>query len=148
IARAAERWLLPAVALIALACHLPVLDRGFALFDEGYFLALADDVNRGRVIYRDTYLDAPLPGAIYLMAAWLRFVGGPVWHSRLFVLVIAVLLIVLAPRIGRELLPLGWTAALAVLLVCYRFWAFPHWQLAHYASTAVFFVTVGVALTA
>jgi hypothetical protein len=40
-------------------------------------------VNRGKLLYRDVYVDAPLPGAFYAMAAWSRLAGTSVWSVRL-----------------------------------------------------------------
>ena len=41
-----------AVVLVAVAFQWPIHDRWLALLDEGYVLSIADDINRGRVLYR------------------------------------------------------------------------------------------------
>jgi hypothetical protein len=51
------------VALVAVLAFLPIAYRWFSLLDEGYVLAIADQVNRGRILYRDIWIDNPFPGA-------------------------------------------------------------------------------------
>src|SRR5262249_10334638 len=65
-----EKLLTLGVAAAALAVQLPIYDRGFSLLDEGYLLTLAGEIARGKLLYRDVYVDNPLPGAFYLLAAW------------------------------------------------------------------------------
>src|SRR5207247_483751 len=80
--RRREALLTAGVGLAAVAIQLPIFDRWLALLDEGYLLELADEVNRGKLLYRDVYVDAPLPGAVYAMAAWFRGAGTSVWSAR------------------------------------------------------------------
>src|SRR6266480_4765410 len=87
--RRREALLTASVGLAAVAIQLPIFDRWLALLDEGYLLELADEVNRGKLLYRDVYVDAPLPGAFYAMAAWFRVAGTSIWSARL--LAVAVL---------------------------------------------------------
>src|SRR5207247_1226927 len=79
--RRREALLTAGVGLAAVAIQLPIFDRWLALLDEGYLLELADEVNRGKLLYRDVYVDAPLPGAFYAMAAWFRVAGTSIWIS-------------------------------------------------------------------
>src|SRR2546425_10837319 len=72
-----------AVALAAVAIQLPIYDRHLALLDEGYLLALAEEIARGKLLYRDVYVDNPFPGAFYLVAAWLGAAGAAIWAPRL-----------------------------------------------------------------
>ena len=51
------------VALAAVAIQLPIYDRHLALLDEGYLLALAEEIARGKLLYRDVYVDNPFPCA-------------------------------------------------------------------------------------
>jgi hypothetical protein len=76
--RARELGLTLAVAGATLLVQLPIFDRGIFLLDEGYMLQLADAINRGKVLYRDVNVDAPFPGAFYLLAAWFRLAGTSV----------------------------------------------------------------------
>jgi hypothetical protein len=135
-----------AVALAAVVVQLPIYDRWISLLDEGYLLALADDINRGRVLYRDVYVDAPFPGAFYLLAAWFRLAGTSVWSSRILELVVFALFAALVVGIARTVVSRGWAAGLAIVLLCYRLWAFPHWHVLSYSSLASTALAAGVAL--
>jgi len=115
-----ERLLLVAVALGAVAIQLPIFAHWLSLLDEGYLLAIADDVNRGKVLYRDVYVDAPFPGAFHILAAWFRIAGTSVFASRLLMLAAFTIFAVLVYAIGRRVLSRGWSLALVVLLFCYR----------------------------
>src|SRR5713101_1371065 len=105
--RSGEALLTLGVGLAALAVQLPIYDRWLSLLDEGYILALADEVNRGKLLYRDVYVDAPLPGAFYLVAAWFRVAGTSIWSSRLLAVALFALLAMLLFRVGRAVLPRG-----------------------------------------
>src|SRR6266581_9620310 len=65
---------------------LPIHDRWLGLLDEGYVLAIADEVNRGRALYRDIWIDNPFPGAFTLLALWFRLAGTSIASSRLLTL--------------------------------------------------------------
>jgi len=141
-----ERGLMLGTGLLALAVQAPIFDRWLSLLDEGYLLAIADAINRGKLLYRDVYVDAPFPGAFYLLAAWFRLFGTSVWTSRLLVVAAFTLLAVLTVRIGRELVSRRAALALIVLVLCYRIWAFPHWHIVSYSSTSATFLAAAVAL--
>jgi hypothetical protein len=131
-------WLLPLLAVLAaVAIQLPIYDRWFGLLDEGYMLALADDIRRGQMLYRDVYVDAPFPGAFYLLAGWFGVFGTSVWTARLLAVVLFAIFVGVNVRIAALLLPRLGAAAVAVLFLCYRVWAFPHWQIYSYSSLAV-----------
>jgi hypothetical protein len=130
----------------ALAIQLPIFDRWLVVLDEGYVLQLADEINRGKVLYRDVYVDAPFPGAFYLLAAWFRVAGTSIWASRLLMVAAFTVTAVCLHLIARRVLGRAESVALAVLVVCYRIWAFPHWHIVSYSSLAVTFLTAGVAL--
>jgi dolichyl-phosphate-mannose-protein mannosyltransferase len=141
-----ELLLYLAVGLAALAVQLPIAAHWLSLLDEGYLLAIADDVNRGQLLYRDVYVDAPFPGAFYLLAGWFRVAGTSILASRvLMVLTYAVFTLVMY-GIGRRVLSRGWALGLVVLLLGYRIWAFPHWHVVHYSSLSATFLTLGVVL--
>ena len=141
-----EGLLLLAVGLGAVAIQLPIFTHWLSLLDEGYLLALADDVNRGKILYRDVYVDAPFPGAFHVLAAWFRVAGTSVFASRALMVGVFALFTVLAYAIGRRLLSRGWALALVALLYCYRIWAFPHWHIVSYSSLAATLLTAAVAL--
>ncbi len=136
-----DTWLAFGVVLVAVAVQWPIHDRWLALLDEGYILSIADDVNRGKVLYRDVTVDAPLPAAFHLLAAWFRLVGASVANSRLLAVGGFAAYVGLLFRISREFLPRGRALALVAVLLCYRIWAFPHWHVFSYSLTAATLLT-------
>jgi len=141
-----DLWLTIAVALATVVFQWPIHDRWLALLDEGYILSIADDINRGRVLYRDVTVDAPFPGAFYFLAWWFRLTGSSVESSRVLAVVGFAVYNAALFRIARELLPRLWALAFVVLLLCYRVWAFPHWHIYSYSLMAAMLVTVAAAL--
>ena len=129
-------WLTCAVALAAIAIQLPIFDRWFALLDEGYILQIADDVNRGNVLYRDVNVDAPFPGAFYLLAWWFRIAGTSVLSSRVLAVAGFAVFATATFRIARALLSRPWALGVLAMVLCYRVWAFPHWQIYSYSMVA------------
>jgi hypothetical protein len=111
---------------------------------RGYIVA--DDINRGKVLYRDIYIDAPFPGAFYLLAGWFRLIGPSIWASRLPVIAAFTILVICVTRIASVVLPRAGALAIAVVIVCYRVWAFPHWQVYNYSPIAAASLTVAVVL--
>lgn len=141
-------WLTLAVALAAVVIQLPIFDRWFALLDEGYILQIADDVNRGAVLYRDVNVDAPFPGAFYLLAWWFRLAGSSILSSRVLAVAGFAVFAAASFRIARSLLSRPWALGVLALLFCYRVWAFPHWHIYSYSLVSATLVAVAVALIA
>ena len=141
-----DLWLTLAVVLVTVAFQWPIHDRWLALLDEGYILSIADDINRGRLLYRDVTVDAPFPGAFYLLAWWFRLTGPSVESSRILAVGGFAIYTGAVFRIVRELLPRLWALAFVVLLLCYRIWAFPHWHIYSYSLMAATLVTLAAAL--
>jgi hypothetical protein len=142
----ANRLLPVAVGVLAFVAQLAIFDRWFGLLDEGYVLAIADDINRGHVLYRDVYVDAPFPGAFYLLAAWFRLLGPSIRASRWLMVAAFALFAALVTRIGQELLPPAGVIALGAVVLAYRVWAFPHWHVYSYSTVAATALTAAVAL--
>lgn len=146
ISRPGETWLSVAVFLSALAFQLPLRTRWLALLDEGYILAIADDINRGQILYRDVTIDAPFPLAFYLLAIWFRLtetsIASSRWLATFFFAGYATALF----RVSRAVLPLRWALGFAVLVLCYRVWAFPHWQIYSYSMVAATLAVLAGAL--
>src|SRR4029453_4184334 len=94
----------------------------------------------------DIYIDAPFPGAFYLLAGWFRLLGPSIWASRLIVVAAFTVLVVCFTRIASVLLPRAGALAVAAVLVCYRVWAFPHWQVYNYSPMAAATLTAAVML--
>jgi len=103
-------------------------------------------VNRGKLLYRDVYVDAPFPGAFYLLAGWFRVAGTSILASRVLMVLAYAVFTVVVYGIARRVLSRGWAVGLVVLLLAYRIWAFPHWHVVHYSSLSATFLTLGVAL--
>jgi len=140
-------WSAPiAMAIVAVVAQLFIYDRWFGLLDEGYMLSLAEDIRRGSVLYRDVYVDNPLPASFYLLAGWFSIVGASVWASRVLAVALFALTVGCAVRIATTVLPRLGVLAVAILLLVYRIWAFPHWQLYSYSSVAVAMITAATAV--
>ncbi|HUE29886.1 MAG TPA: glycosyltransferase family 39 protein, partial [Verrucomicrobiae bacterium] len=144
--RRREALLTAAVGFAAVVIQLPIFDRWLALLDEGYLLELADEVNRGKLLYRDVYVDAPLPGAFYALAAWFRVAGTSIWSARLLAVALFAVLAMLLFRVGRAVLPRGWALGLAALVLCYRIWAFPDWHFVSYSTLAATLLAAALVL--
>ena len=122
------RLLALGAALAAVAIQLPIFDRWFGLLDEGYMLSLADDIRRGQMLYRDVYVDAPFPAAFYLLAGWFGLLGTSVWAERVLAMLLFAVFVFASVRLATLAMPRFAAAIFAVLLLCYRIWAFPHWH--------------------
>lgn len=143
---ATDRRIALGVFAAAILWQLPFFDRWLALLDEGYILAIATDINRGQVLYRDVYIDGPMPLAFETLAAWFRITGASVLSSRwLAVLGFAVYASAMY-RVSREVLTRAAALAFVLFLFCYRVWAFPHWQVYSYSLLAATLLLVAAAL--
>ena len=123
--------------LAAVAIQLPIFDRWFGLLDEGYMLSLAAEIRRGQMLYRDVYVDAPFPAAFYLLAGWFGIAGTSVWAERVLAVGVFAVFVGASVRLATLVLPRLGAVVFAILLLCYRVWAFPHWQVFSYSSLAV-----------
>ncbi|MDG1959324.1 MAG: hypothetical protein P8K76_08125 [Candidatus Binatia bacterium] len=142
-------WLDSLTALVFVATLIwqwPIFDRWLALLDEGYVLGIADQINQGRVLYRDVTIDAPLPGSFHLLAWWFQWVGTSVLSSRILTMFGFAAVVSALFRIARSLTSTGWAIALVGVLWSYRIWAFPHWQFYGYALMAATLATISFAL--
>jgi hypothetical protein len=133
----APAWLGPVgVGVAVLLLQLPIFDRWVSLMDEGHILQFADLVARGGELYRDATLIA-FPGCFYLLAGLFEIFEPSVRLARWTVAVEFALLVALVYTLLR-----GWLATHFVwlgvgLLLLYRIWAFPHWQMYSYSTTAL-----------
>jgi hypothetical protein len=142
----APAWLTVAgVAAVALAVQLPFYDRWVSFMDEGHILAFADILAKGGELYRDATL-YPLPGAFYLLAGAFRALGTSVLVAREVVVVEFAVFVAAVFVVLRRLVPPSLALAGVALLFVYRLWAFPHWQMYSYSSTALCFLAVALAL--
>src|SRR5690606_5375700 len=80
------------------------------------------------------------------LALWQRLtepsIAGSRWLATLLFAVYAATLF----RVSREALPRAWAFGFVVLLLCYRVWAFPHWQIYSYSMVAATLAVIAAAL--
>lgn len=131
------------VAAVALGVQLPVFDRSMSLMDEGHILQFADIVRRGGELYRDATL-LPLPGAFYLLAGAFEIFGPSIRVARWLVVIEFTLLALAVFLLMRRLVPTAWAWCAVGALIVYKFWAFPHWIMFSYSTTAL--TLLGLAL--
>jgi len=129
------------VAAVALLFQLPFFRLYFSAMDEGHMLQFAQIVANGGALYRDATL-YPLPGAFWLLALVFRVVQPSILVSRWIVMIEFALFCGLVWLLVRPLLTRAGAVGLVALLLLYRVWAFPHWQIYSYSTTALFFQLV------
>jgi hypothetical protein len=129
-----------AAGLVALLFQLPFFDRWFSVMDEGHMLQFADLIANGGVLYRDA-TSYPLPGAFYLLALAFHWLEPSILLSRWLVAVEFALFVPLVFFVVRRLMSAGWAWTTVGVLLLYRAWAFPHWQMYNYSTTALLLLT-------
>jgi hypothetical protein len=134
IARSRAAWL--AVVAVAFVYQLPFFDRWFSFMDEGHILLYADIIANGGELYRDATV-YPLPGAFYFLAWIFRLVEPSNLVARWIAMLEFALLVGMVFVLLRKLVPPGWALAGVGVMLLYRIWAFPHWQMYNYSSTAL-----------
>jgi len=137
-ATGASHGLLPllGVAALAFAFQLPFFDRWFGVMDEGHMLQFADVVASGGMLYRDATC-YPLPGAFYLLAALFHLFEPSILLSRWVVVVEFSLFVTILFALARRVVSTRAAWLCVWLLLLYRVWAFPHWQMYNYSTTAL-----------
>lgn len=133
------------VAAAAFLVQLPVFDRTMSLMDEGHILQFADILSRGGELYRDAAL-LPLPGAFYLLSAAFDWFGPSIRVARWLVVAEFTLLATVVFLLMHRMLPARWAWRGVGLLIVYRFWAFPHWTMFSYSTTALTLLALGLLL--
>lgn len=133
------------VALLAIALQLPTFDRTMSLLDEGHILQFADLLHRGGELYRDATL-LPLPGAFELLALVFDVTGPSIRAARWLVVLefgafAAIVFLLMRQLAGRGA---AWAGVGAAVL--YKVWAFPHWQMYSYSTTAQVLLAGALAL--
>ena len=124
------------VAAVSFGFQLPFFDRWFGVMDEGHMLQFADVVASGGMLYRDA-TSYPLPGAFYLLALAFKLFEPSILLSRwLIVLEFSVFTVAIFLIVRRVTSPV-YAAVCVALLLLYRVWAFPHWQMYNYSTTAL-----------
>jgi hypothetical protein len=125
-----------AVAALVVLFQLPFFRLWFSAMDEGHMLQFSQIVASGGELYRDATL-YPLPGAFWLLALVFRIVEPSILVSRWVVMIEFALFCGLAWLLVRPLLTRAGALSLVGLLLLYRVWAFPHWQIYNYSTTAL-----------
>ena len=128
-----------AVALVTLVVQLPFRPYGTNLTDEGAILTIATELLRGRHLYSDVQHPA-FPFVHWLTAAVFWLFGPSFETARTFTAVLFALTTAIAFLIARWFLARRGGLGFVVLFLCYRVWAYPHWQMVSYSSLAVTFV--------
>jgi hypothetical protein len=131
------------VAAVTFAFQLPIFDRWFSHMDEGHVLLFADLIAKGGDLYRDATL-YPLPGAFYLLAQFFKVFGASIEVSRWIVMLEFTAFVCLCYGLVRGLVSRRGAVAVVGLLLAYRLWAFPHWQVYSYTTTALLSILAAV----
>jgi hypothetical protein len=129
----AAPWL---VAAVSCGFQLLFFDRWFGIMDEGHMLQFADVVAGGGMLYRDA-TSYPLPGAFYLLAGAFQVFDPSILLSRWLVVLEFTVFVVAIFLIVRRVTSPAYAAICVALLLLYRIWAFPHWQMYNYSTTAL-----------
>lgn len=124
------------VAIVTFAFQLSFFDRWFSIMDEGHMLQFSDIVANGGMLYRDAS-SYPLPGAFYLLALAFRIFEPSILLSRWIVVLEFTAFAVVVFLLLRRLVSPAYAVLGVALLLLYRVWAFPHWQMYNYSTTAL-----------
>lgn len=127
---------LACVAALAFAFQLPIFDRWFSFMDEGHMLLYADLIAKGGQLYRDATV-YPLPGAFYLLALLFKIFEPSNLLARWVVVCEFSAFACLCFALLRRALPLRAAWVGFGLILIYRVWAFPHWHMYNYSTTAL-----------
>ncbi|MFP6605969.1 MAG: glycosyltransferase family 39 protein [Myxococcota bacterium] len=131
------------VAVVTVAFQLPIFDRWFSHMDEGHVLLFADLIAKGGDLYRDATL-YPLPGAFYLLAQFYKLFDPSILLSRWIVMLEFVAFVVLVFLLMRRMASARTAGVVVLLLLGYRIWAFPHWQIYSYTTTCLLAILAAV----
>jgi len=124
------------LVLVALAIQLPVYDRWVNLLDEGGIAVIADQINHGKPPYQYG-VHLVFPGIFYLTAGLYRLFEPSLLVGRGFMVCVFTALVVLSYLLTRGITGRQVAFCAGLLVVAYRAWAFPHWQMLSYAPVAV-----------
>ncbi len=125
-----------AAGALAFVFQLFFFDRWANFMDEGHLLQFADMIAHGGELYRDATV-YPLPGSFYLLAGLFKIFGPSILLSRWVVVIEFSLFVGLATALMMRIAPRVYVAAGVLALLLYRIWAFPHWHMYSYSTTAL-----------
>jgi hypothetical protein len=133
------------LATLAVLSHLPLAFDSVGGCDEWHILAAGAELRAGKVLYRDvTHIAGP--GSFYLAALLFRLFGTHFEVTRLAMVVVFASMVAATYALTRRLAARMPAVGAALWLIAFRLWAFPHWQMFHYASLALAAATAAFVL--
>lgn len=131
------------IALAVFGLQWPTRQVGISFIDEGAIFQIGAEILRGKLPYADA-IHYAWPGVFYLTAAAFKLFGTSIESGRavahaLFALTAATVYLLARWSHGR-----AWAFALVVVLVDYRIWAYPQWQMLNYSTMAVTWALLAV----
>jgi hypothetical protein len=138
-----ERFAPLVVAFAVALLQLPLFNRTMSVMDEGHILMFADIVANGGELYRDATL-LPLPGSFYLLALAFKIFGPSIAVARWIALVEFALLCAFAFAAIRRITSPAFAWGGILVLLVYRVWAFPHWQMYSYSTMSLCLLAGGL----
>lgn len=115
--------ILVVIILAAVAYFSAIFNRGMDVIDEGWFIHKAQMIIDGLVPYRDHFAVVN-PGSLYLQAAILHLSGGMVISLRIFALLEAIAVILVAYGITRSFLKPPYSYIAPVILIPWNLFVF------------------------
>ncbi|HKQ08093.1 MAG TPA: glycosyltransferase family 39 protein [Blastocatellia bacterium] len=99
-------------AIVAVTFLLRIFYAGYLYQDDGLWFAAAEELLRGKALYRDIYFDKP-PGIVLLYAALFKLFGAHILTIRLFTIVYSIAVSAMLYVFGRRFYSerIGLTAA-------------------------------------
>jgi len=138
---------LAAAVAISVGLQLAVYDRWLSMIDEGAIAQIADQINHGKLPYRDA-VHVALPGIFYVTAALFRVFGPSFLVGRALMVAVFALFVALTYGLTRTVAGRPAALGVALLAVGYRIAAFPHWHMLSYTPVAIVCLMTAVAILA
>jgi hypothetical protein len=138
---------LAVVVLASLAFQLAMHDRWINFLDEGAIVQIADQINHGKLPYRDA-VHVALPGVFYLTAALFELFGPSFLVGRYLMVATFTAFVALVYVLARTVVGPGSALGAALFAVAYRVWAFPHWHMLSYTPLAIVCLMAAVTVLA
>ncbi len=113
--------------------------------DEGLVLVAAEDVSKGRLLYRDCYVPVT-PGVYLIQGLAFKLFGSSFLVSRVLMSVVYALCVVLTFAIATGCLPLRQATLTGVLAIFLQVWMWPHAQFFSYNALAILFCVLAIRL--
>ncbi len=129
------------VVAVVFVLQLPFRMHGTNIADEGAILTIGAELLRGRHLYGDVVHPA-FPGIHWLTAALFALFGPSFETARTFTAALFAATTGIVFLIARWFLSRRGALGFVVLFLCYRVWAYPHWHMLSYSSTAVALVLI------